>query len=251
MGDNKDQIVILADVSPSMAEADGGAREKKTRFDLLIEAQSDQPDALDLLIEAESRSRLRRLNAAMLALSSEDSRLIAAVVLRGLSMAAVARAMSVDRTAVLRQVRRAIRRLRVLLSLTTLGVSPVRIGATLGHELGLADLSLLVSFYNLSFSRVATARAHAIPSRSLPPRLLAIAGRLEAAAQPGPKASHTGAAWHGDEAGRTSTLTSPLPLLVAHDLRTIVEAKAWTLGSHNARYPRRMFLETTADAGVG
>jgi len=38
MGDNKDQIVILADVSPSMAGADGGAREKKTRFDLLIEA---------------------------------------------------------------------------------------------------------------------------------------------------------------------------------------------------------------------
>ena len=39
----KDRIVILADVSPSMAEADGGMRECKTRFALLTEALRDLP----------------------------------------------------------------------------------------------------------------------------------------------------------------------------------------------------------------
>jgi hypothetical protein len=38
MSDRKDNIVVLADVSPSMAEADGGTRERKTRFMLLTEA---------------------------------------------------------------------------------------------------------------------------------------------------------------------------------------------------------------------
>jgi hypothetical protein len=43
MSDSKDQIVILADVSPSMAEADGGVRERKTRFALLVEALRGLP----------------------------------------------------------------------------------------------------------------------------------------------------------------------------------------------------------------
>ena len=40
---SKDRIVILADVSPSMAEADGGMREGKTRFALLVEALKGLP----------------------------------------------------------------------------------------------------------------------------------------------------------------------------------------------------------------
>lgn len=39
----KDTIIVLADVSSSMGEADGGAHEKKTRFDLLIEALRGLP----------------------------------------------------------------------------------------------------------------------------------------------------------------------------------------------------------------
>jgi uncharacterized protein YegL len=43
MSEQRDQIVILADVSPSMADADGGTREGKTRFQLLMEALAGLP----------------------------------------------------------------------------------------------------------------------------------------------------------------------------------------------------------------
>lgn len=43
MTDRVDSIVVLADVSPSMAEADGGTRERKTRFQLLVTALQSLP----------------------------------------------------------------------------------------------------------------------------------------------------------------------------------------------------------------
>ena len=49
MSDSKDQIVILADVSPSMAEADGGVREHKTRFELLVEALRGLPKEVRII----------------------------------------------------------------------------------------------------------------------------------------------------------------------------------------------------------
>lgn len=39
----KDQIVVIADVSPSMGSIDGGTREAKTRFNLLVEALGKLP----------------------------------------------------------------------------------------------------------------------------------------------------------------------------------------------------------------
>lgn len=45
----KDRIVILADVSPSMAETDGGVRERKTRFVLLTEALRGLPKEVVLI----------------------------------------------------------------------------------------------------------------------------------------------------------------------------------------------------------
>jgi predicted metal-dependent peptidase len=41
--DVKDKIVVLADVSGSMSDADGGSRERKTRFQLLTEALAGLP----------------------------------------------------------------------------------------------------------------------------------------------------------------------------------------------------------------
>jgi hypothetical protein len=53
---HKDRIVILADVSPSMADADGGMRERKTRFDLLKEALKAIPkDVLIITFSGDTR----------------------------------------------------------------------------------------------------------------------------------------------------------------------------------------------------
>ncbi len=49
MSDRKDCIVVLVDVSPSMAEADGGSREGKTRFVLLMEALRVIPEGVRIM----------------------------------------------------------------------------------------------------------------------------------------------------------------------------------------------------------
>lgn len=46
---DKDKIVVLADVSPSMAEKDGGVREHKTRFDLLMDALRSLPKEIIII----------------------------------------------------------------------------------------------------------------------------------------------------------------------------------------------------------
>lgn len=45
----KDKILVLADVSPSMSMTDGGSRERKTRFDLLKEALSGLPKSVQIV----------------------------------------------------------------------------------------------------------------------------------------------------------------------------------------------------------
>lgn len=45
----RDQIVVLADVSPSMAERDGGSREGKTRFQLLRQALGSIPAGVRII----------------------------------------------------------------------------------------------------------------------------------------------------------------------------------------------------------
>ncbi len=45
----KDKIVVLADVSPSMTEIDGGSREGKSRFALLVQALSGLPREVCIL----------------------------------------------------------------------------------------------------------------------------------------------------------------------------------------------------------
>jgi hypothetical protein len=58
----KDRIVVLADVSPSMAEADGGVRERKTRFALLVEALQALPKEVSLIAFAGAPHDVRSAN---------------------------------------------------------------------------------------------------------------------------------------------------------------------------------------------
>jgi hypothetical protein len=57
----KDQIVILADVSPSMADADGGNRERKTRFQLLLEALQTLPQGVLIITFAGAVREVRHV----------------------------------------------------------------------------------------------------------------------------------------------------------------------------------------------
>jgi hypothetical protein len=50
MVSEKDKIVVLADISPSMSEVDGGSRERKTRFDLLRQALDGLPNDVRLIV---------------------------------------------------------------------------------------------------------------------------------------------------------------------------------------------------------
>jgi hypothetical protein len=45
----RDQIVVLADVSSSMSDRDGGSRERKTRFQLLQEALAGLPSSVRII----------------------------------------------------------------------------------------------------------------------------------------------------------------------------------------------------------
>lgn len=49
MSDRRDQVVIIADVSPSMETRDGGSREGKTRFQLLKEALAQLPNEVKIV----------------------------------------------------------------------------------------------------------------------------------------------------------------------------------------------------------
>src|SRR5580692_7210696 len=49
MSDRRDQVVVIADVSPSMEGRDGGSREGKTRFQLLKEALNQLPKEVKIV----------------------------------------------------------------------------------------------------------------------------------------------------------------------------------------------------------
>jgi uncharacterized protein YegL len=49
MSDRRDQVVIVADVSPSMETRDGGSREGKTRFQLLKDALRQLPAEIKIV----------------------------------------------------------------------------------------------------------------------------------------------------------------------------------------------------------
>jgi hypothetical protein len=236
-------------------EVDWECRAARVPYDDVI--ASDAPDALTQLIDAESRARTSRLNASFSYMAPEDAHIVAAVLMRGAQRTEVARWLGVHRTDITLRLTRAVKQLRLLLSLRTLTAAPARIGPELVPYLPAADVALAQSFWSLSFSRSATARALAIPSRSLPARLLQIAAALDPPLSSPDKAPSSPAKGRSSESrgkGRADpspSFTSPLPLAVAHDLRLIVEAKAWWLGSHNAAYPRRAFLRTEATGGVG
>ena len=51
--DRRDQVVIVADVSPSMETRDGGSREGKTRFQLLKAALAGLPKAIKIITFSE------------------------------------------------------------------------------------------------------------------------------------------------------------------------------------------------------
>ena len=48
MSDRRDQVVVIADVSPSMEARDGGSREGKTRFQLLRDALNQLPKEIKM-----------------------------------------------------------------------------------------------------------------------------------------------------------------------------------------------------------
>ena len=49
MSDRRDQVVVVADVSPSMETRDGGSREGKTRFQLLKDALNQLPHEVKII----------------------------------------------------------------------------------------------------------------------------------------------------------------------------------------------------------
>jgi uncharacterized protein with von Willebrand factor type A (vWA) domain len=53
----RDQIVVLADVSPSMDVRDGGNREGKKRIALLREALSGLPKGIKIIIFSDKRKQ--------------------------------------------------------------------------------------------------------------------------------------------------------------------------------------------------
>src|SRR5271157_2970507 len=55
----KDKIVVLADVSSSMMEKDGGSRERKSRFELLVQALTGLPREVRILLFADGVREVR------------------------------------------------------------------------------------------------------------------------------------------------------------------------------------------------
>jgi len=60
----KDKIVVLADVSGSMVEKDGGSREGKTRFQLLIDALNGLPSSVTILAFSDAARQVRSIAEA-------------------------------------------------------------------------------------------------------------------------------------------------------------------------------------------
>ena len=56
----RDQIVVLADVSSSMATSDGGGREKKTRIQILREALATIPDGVKIIAFSDEAKEVTR-----------------------------------------------------------------------------------------------------------------------------------------------------------------------------------------------
>ncbi len=62
----KDKIVVLADVSGSMADTDGGSRERKSRFALLVQALSGLPKTVRILLFSDGVSEVRAENVRLI-----------------------------------------------------------------------------------------------------------------------------------------------------------------------------------------